>query len=275
MNDLLSSSFSIYNCKLSNNNVHTYFLYWYVTAFFVFLFFPFIALSSQEIVEDLTIDYLGGNFGSSLIDDSHQSSCNSGPSSHFMRRQRSDLSDNFKISCSPEAESYFKRKAEALYDRACRGELDVEVHSDVIQEEGDGLRVLPIFSSDAFVEDQGGMEVTDLSEAPALEVKPVPLRLSVKRSSYESLYDAAKLENVVASEARGLSKQGDKIVLGDRFQGTFDKPTAASSFEKLYCEMPDDDWSVDVKWADPFKGDGAGLIGEFQHLRMPAGNNAF
>ena len=227
-----------------------------VTQSFCFLF-PTLALSSQEIIEDLTIDYLGGTYGSSLIDETQQSSYNSGPSSQFMRRQRSDLSDNFKISCSPEAESYFKRKAESLYDRACRGELDVEVHSDIIQEEGEGLKVLPIFSSGVFVEDQGEMEVTDLSEEPALEVKPVPLRLSVKRSSYESLYDAAKLDNVVSSQTKG---QGDKIVLGDRFQGTFEKPTAASSFEKLYCDMPD------VDWVDPFKATGAGHIGEFQHL---------
>ncbi len=177
--------------------------------------------------------------GASIIDETQQIQ-----SSHFMRRQRSDLSDNFKISGSPEAESYFRRKAEALYDRACRGELDVEVPAN-IQEESDGLKVLPIFSSADFIEDEGEMEVTDLSEAPSLEVKPVLISRPFKRSSYESLYDAAKLESVISSESRSRKEE---IEFGDRFQGTFDKPKAASSFEKLYCEMsetnrPSEDWS--------------------------------
>lgn len=168
-------------------------------------------------------------------------------SSHYMRRQRSDLSDNFKISCSPEAESYFRRKAESLYDKACRGELDVEVRSDIIQEESEGLKVLPIFSSERFVEDE--MEVTDLTEAPSLEVKPVPLiRKPFKRSSYESLYDAANLEKVSSSDQKGSSGRVDDIVLGDRFKGTYEQPKAASSFEKLYCEMSQSNLPADVTW---------------------------
>lgn len=197
------------------------------------------ARSSQEIVEDLTVEYLGGSNGASLIDVEL-----SPVQSHFMRRQRSDLSDNFKISCSPEAESYFRRKAEALYDRACRGELDVEVrNAECVREEGEVLRVLPVFTSKDFGEDEE-VEVSDLSAAPALEVKPVPLpRTLRKRSSYESLYDAAKLEGVVSSEAS--CSPGSEIVLGDRFTGTFDKPKAASSFEKLYCATSDSNLPVD------------------------------
>ena len=186
----------------------------------------------------MTIDYLGGNYGASLIDVEQ---------SHFMRRQRSDLSDNFKISCSPEAESYFRRKAESLYDRACRGELDVEVRSDAIREESERLKVLPIFSSEHFVEDE--MEVTDLSEAPSLEVKPVPLiRKPFKRSSYESLYDAANLENVSSPDPTSAIGGSDDIVLGDRFKGTYEQPKAASSFEKLYCEMSESNLPSDVTW---------------------------
>jgi hypothetical protein len=192
----------------------------------------------------LTVEYLGGYDGASLIDLEQ-----SPAQSHFMRRQRSDLSDNFKISCSPEAESYFRRKAEALYDRACRGELDVEVgHAGNVGEEGEGLSVLPVFTSKEFVEDEE-VEVTDLSVAPALEVKPVPLpRTLLKRSSYESLYDAAKLEGVVSAEAS--CSRGADIVYGDRFTGTYDKPKAASSFEKLYCQTSDSNLpSDDVIWS--------------------------
>jgi len=196
------------------------------------------ARSSQEIVEDLTVEYLGGSYGASLIDADL-----SPAQSHFMRRQRSDLSDNIKISCSPEAESYFRRKAEALYDRACRGELDVEVrNADTVREEGEEvLRVLPVFASN----DDEEVEVSDLSAAPALEVKPVPMpRTLFKRSSYESLYDAAKLEDVSSSEAS--CSRGSEIVLGDRFTGTFEKPKAASSFEKLYCAVSDSHLPADV-----------------------------
>jgi len=194
----------------------------------------------------LTVEYLGGANGASLIDVDR---------SHFMRRQRSDLSDNFKISCSPEAESYFRRKAESLYDRAVRGELEVEVRSadDGRGKEGEqGLKVLPVFTSeDKDVVEIEEVEVTDLTAAPALEVKPVPLpRTLVKRSSYESLYDTAKLEGVVASSSceAGTDKT---IVFGDRFTGTYDKPKAASSFEKLYSGMSEnaDDDDVDVAWS--------------------------
>jgi hypothetical protein len=186
----------------------------------------------------LTVDYLGGLQGASHID---------AEQNHFMRRQRSDLSDSFKISCSPEAESYFRRKAESLYDRACRGELEVEVRrSDVAREEG--LRVLPIFRSNEAGEDEE-VEVTDLSTAPALEVKPIPeVRTACWRSSYESLYDSARLDDVVSSEA-SAAVPASGMVFGDKFTGTYDQPKAASSFEKLYSETPGDplpeDWSRD------------------------------
>ena len=40
----------------------------------------------------------------------------------------------------------------------------------------------------------------------------------------------------------------DDIVLGDRFKGTYEQPKAASSFEKLYCEMSQSNLPADVTW---------------------------
>ena len=204
----------------------------------------------------MTVEYLGGANGASLIDVER-----SPAQSHFMRRQRSDLSDNFKISCSPEAESYFRRKAESLYDRACRGELDVEVRpADEGRrrgDDGDGLKVLPVFSSKDLIEVEE-MEVTDLSAAPALEVKPVPLpRTLVRRSSYESLYDTARLDEGVVT-----SGSDQTFVFGDRFTGTYEKQLeAASSFEKLYSEMSDPQVD-DVTWSGQVMLEGAAAIGD-------------
>ena len=48
---------------------------------------------------------------------------------HKMSRQRSDLSENIKISSTPEAERYFARKNKTMGERYEKGELDIEVVS--------------------------------------------------------------------------------------------------------------------------------------------------
>jgi len=154
--------------------------------------------------------------GATLIDESH--------ASQMMKRQRSDLSDTFKISCSPDAESYFKRKAEALYEKACRGELEIEINS-IHDSSDDELKVLPLFVDNNPQE----FEVTDLSSDPILEVKPVR---PFKKSSYESLYDATRLDPAYS----GYSDP-TPLRVGDRFQGTFDN-VKTGSFENLYSKDP-------------------------------------
>ncbi len=181
---------------------------------------------------------MGSIPGATYIDDTH--------ASQLMRRQRSDLSDTFKISCSPEAECYFKRKAEALYERACRGELDIEISS--IHDSNDELKVLPVF-----VDDRQEFEVTDLSREPILEVKPI---WPFKKSSYESLYDSTKLENVHSSaDPSNLTPD----MVGDRFKGTFDKLGSASSYENLYSLESADKESENPRRKVVHKGDLKGL----------------
>lgn len=186
------------------------------------------------ILEDDSVDYVGSIPGATLIDDTH--------TSQMMRRQRSDLSDTFKISCSPEAECYFKRKAEALYEKACRGELDIEISS--IHDSNDELKVLPLA-----IDDHQEFEVTDLSREPILEVKPV---CHFKKSSYESLYDSTKLENVHSiTDPSTLTPE----MVGDRFQGTFDKLGSASSYENLYSHEPTEKERENPRRKAVLKGD--------------------
>lgn len=138
-----------------------------------------------------------------------------------MIRQTSNLSDIF-ISSTPDAERYFSKQAEHLYDRAVKGELDIEVASTGSSLE-EKLVVKPM-------EDE--MEIVNLYDKPSLTVQPVEKSDTV--SSFEGLYDEAELEKITAEAQIGK----DDLQVGDKFQGTLVQPVVQSSYENLYTQEP-------------------------------------
>ena len=230
--------------------------------------FNFMCLGSlqervpSEIFEDDSIDYLGDLEGAANIDEiefsprkeayfrkvmqeSHQGQKHQ---SKILTRQASDLSDSYRISSTPEAESYFLRKTEKLHDQAVCGDLDIDV---VVQDDptgngnDTGLEVVPLSQEDE-------MEILCLAEDPVLEVKDVSdlssdlssdIRVPIQHhhpihhqgrpaqmSSFETLYEQGAAVQDPMSGAQGHPYQQHS----QSFQGTYPIPETMSSFEQLY-----------------------------------------
>ena len=110
-----------------------------------------------------------------------------------MSRQRSDLSENIKISSTPEAERYFARKNKTMGERYEKGELDIEVFSvDNIDEEKEdrNIEVLEVLDKEGtdgispniedfpvseFLSEDNFVEVIELGDGEHLDVLPVHL----------------------------------------------------------------------------------------------------
>ena len=191
-----------------------------------------------EVYEDHTIEYIGDINGAVAVDDIPIKLSE-------MKRQRSDLSETAMISSTPEAESYFRRKA-ALESK--RTDLEIEV--DDLSSQTDTLVVVPVEEEEdedekTLVSTADVTEISDLEVKPVLEIAPLnefPNELETAlfeqddisgpgiehSSSFEALYDAAQLETVPSNIPL------EEIGIGDHFQGTFNLPDIRSSFENLY-----------------------------------------
>jgi hypothetical protein len=183
--------------------------------------------SSPDPSEDFTVDYFGDLEGSN-VDELELSPRKESTLRRMMMigsglpRQASDLSDSYQISTTPEAESYFRRKADHLHHQALSGELDVNV--TLREEEVEGLEVMPLLRDS---EDE--IEIMCLEEEPVLSVRELQHPESSRRaqmSSFETLYD------------RSSAAAGDDPLLLEHnrssFHGTFNVPEKMSSFEQLY-----------------------------------------
>ena len=133
-----------------------------------------------------------------------------------MIRQASDLSEaSIPISSTPDAEKYFQRKTEALYDKAARGELDVEVSDNIQLDRGSSLQVLPLSNINEEI------EIFDLKDDPILTVK------DALSSSFENLYDRNLNVDTTDESFNTGGPRGS-------FHATYNVPERVSSFENLY-----------------------------------------
>jgi hypothetical protein len=145
----------------------------------------------------------------------------------------SQTEESTTISCTPEGESYFKKQAEALFDRVNKGDfddLDVEITNYELEPSSSAsdLVVKPLFHT-ASTE----VEVMDLTFEPGLIVKPIELSVRPDPfSSYEAIYDKVSLEETSPDQPLTTAEILSK--LGDKFHGTHQFPDKTASFEELY-----------------------------------------
>ena len=155
------------------------------------------------------------------------------------------------ISSTPEAEKYFRKQAEKLFEKNFGLEDDpfeVTVGPDISRQSD--LLVEPLPRQDST--SGASIHIEELTSAPSLEVRPV---LDNPLSSFEALYDSTQAEAI--SSDRRLTSEELKNVLGDRFHGTFQDQPGGSSFENIYTsgDLPLEGRSSNilpnVRWSAP------------------------
>ena len=162
----------------------------------------------SPVEDDFSVDYFGDLEGANVdeleLSPRKESTFRKMMLKSGLPRQASDISEaSYHISSTPDAESYFNKKVMLQHP----SDLEVIITEGAMSQTPPSLEVLPL---------EGEIDILDLDSPPTLSVK------SVRRSSFEALYDAV---------AENFPK--DEPVRGS-FHATFEVPQRVSSFEKLY-----------------------------------------
>ena len=168
-----------------------------------------------------------------------------------MHRQRSDLSENLKISSTPEAESYFERKNKTMSERYEKGELDIEVVSmdnnddvnddnidvlEVLDKEKDDVPNLENIPTEEVFDENNFVEVVELGNGAPLDVLPVHVDV-VKEDSEKDLVEQKKEQDSLESNnVLKLTSSGD---MQDQNELFVEPPPSASNTLST-CERLDD-----------------------------------